>query len=213
MIGNLLRTALFAFVLGGSACFSAAASAQTLALVGGSVYASPDAAPLADAVVADVQWRHHRDRQPQRSQHSRRCARHRLHRQDHRCRLLEQPRSFHGRRVEKRAAARRRRRLQEHMQEMLTKWGFTTVWDLGSDPRDSLLLRRRVNAGEVLGPIFCLPATFSPRAAIPPICRPSCSSPKPPRRMKRRKWRAAISEWASTASSFSPASTWATSRS
>ena len=25
--------------------------------------------------------------------------------------------------------------LQEHMQAMLTKWGFTTVWDLGSDPR------------------------------------------------------------------------------
>src|SRR5271157_421339 len=31
--------------------------------------------------------------------------------------------------------------LEKHMQEMLTSWGFTTVWDLGSDPRNSLALR------------------------------------------------------------------------
>jgi len=35
---------------------------------------------------------------------------------------------------------------------MLTRWGFTTVWDLGSDPDDTLPLRRRVNSGEVPGP-------------------------------------------------------------
>src|SRR5215471_3224823 len=28
--------------------------------------------------------------------------------------------------------------LAQHMQEMLTRWGFTAVWDLGSDPRVSL---------------------------------------------------------------------------
>jgi imidazolonepropionase-like amidohydrolase len=44
---------------------------------------------------------------------------------------------------------------------MLTRWGFTTVWDLGADPSDSLPLRRRVNAGEVLGPnIFLLGSIF-----------------------------------------------------
>jgi imidazolonepropionase-like amidohydrolase len=42
--------------------------------------------------------------------------------------------------------------LEKHMQEMLTSWGFTTVWDLGSDPRNSLALRRRVESGEVPGP-------------------------------------------------------------
>src|SRR5207237_3128026 len=48
-----------------------------------------------------------------------------------------------------------------HMQEMLTRWGFTTVWDLGSNPADALPLRRRVNAGEVLGPnIFLLGSIF-----------------------------------------------------
>jgi imidazolonepropionase-like amidohydrolase len=44
---------------------------------------------------------------------------------------------------------------------MLTRWGFTTVWDLGSDPANALPLRRRVNAGEVLGPnIFLLGSIF-----------------------------------------------------
>ena len=42
--------------------------------------------------------------------------------------------------------------LEKHMQEMLTSWGFTTVWDLGSDPRNSLALRSRVESGEVPGP-------------------------------------------------------------
>ena len=51
MIGKFLRAALFAFALGVSVCFSVVANAEILALVGGSVYASPDAAPLPDAVI------------------------------------------------------------------------------------------------------------------------------------------------------------------
>src|SRR5216684_7423759 len=51
MIGNLLRAALLLFLFSVVACFSVAASAQTLALLGGRVYPSPDAAPLVDAVV------------------------------------------------------------------------------------------------------------------------------------------------------------------
>jgi len=54
-----------------------------------------------------------------------------------------------------------------HMQDMLTKWGFTTVWDLGSDPRDSLELRRRVNAGEVLGPAIFLAGDIFPKGGHP----------------------------------------------
>ena len=50
MIRNLLRVALFS-VFCSAACGNATANAQTLALVGGSVYASPDATPLSDAVV------------------------------------------------------------------------------------------------------------------------------------------------------------------
>jgi len=56
--------------------------------------------------------------------------------------------------------------LAEHMQAMLTKWGFTTVWDLGSDPTDSLPLRKRLIAARFQARKSCLPATFSRRAAI-----------------------------------------------
>ena len=51
MIGNLLRAALFHGLLAAAVGIGATANAQTLALVGGKVYASPDAAPLDDAVI------------------------------------------------------------------------------------------------------------------------------------------------------------------
>jgi len=37
--------------------------------------------------------------------------------------------------------------VEEHLHEMLTRWGFTTVWDLGSDPGNTLALRRRIESG------------------------------------------------------------------
>ncbi len=43
-------------------------------------------------------------------------------------------------------------KLEPHMQEMLTRWGFTTVFDIGSNPNDTLALRKRVDAGEIAGP-------------------------------------------------------------
>ena len=51
MIGNLLRTALFSFLVSSAATVSVAANAQTLALVGGKLYPSPDATPISEAVV------------------------------------------------------------------------------------------------------------------------------------------------------------------
>ena len=57
--------------------------------------------------------------------------------------------------------------LTAHMQEMLTRWGFTTVWDVGSHPDDSLPLRRRVNAGEVLGPTIYLAGNIFPKDGHP----------------------------------------------
>jgi hypothetical protein len=53
------------------------------------------------------------------------------------------------------------------MQEMLTRWGFTTVWDLGSDPADSLPLRRRIASGEVLGPNIFLAGSIFPSNGRP----------------------------------------------
>ena len=57
--------------------------------------------------------------------------------------------------------------LEAHMQEMLTSWGFTSVWDLGSDPDDSLPLRRRVNSGEVPGPNIFFAGNMFPKGGHP----------------------------------------------
>jgi imidazolonepropionase-like amidohydrolase len=43
-------------------------------------------------------------------------------------------------------------KLEDGLREMCTQRGFTSVVDLGSDPRSTFPLRRRVDAGEVLGP-------------------------------------------------------------
>lgn len=42
--------------------------------------------------------------------------------------------------------------LNRHLKAMLTRWGFTSVFDLGSSPWDTLALRARVEQGELLGP-------------------------------------------------------------
>jgi imidazolonepropionase-like amidohydrolase len=57
--------------------------------------------------------------------------------------------------------------LETHIQEMLTRWGFTTVWDLGSEPNNSLTLRRRVDSGEVPGPKILLTGTIFPKNGHP----------------------------------------------
>jgi imidazolonepropionase-like amidohydrolase len=73
--------------------------------------------------------------------------------------------------------------LTAHMQAMLTRWGFTTVWDLGSNPAELLPLRERVNAGEVLGPaIFFAGSIFAkdghPAYLPPEIQLPQAATPE-----------------------------------
>lgn len=58
-------------------------------------------------------------------------------------------------------------RLEPHMQEMLTRWGVTTAWDLGSDPRNTLALRKRVEAGEVPGPKILMAGDIFPKNGHP----------------------------------------------
>ncbi len=59
-------------------------------------------------------------------------------------------------------------KLEEHMQVMLTKWGDTTVFDIGSFPQDTLALRRRVENGEVAGPkIYTTAGSIYPDNGIP----------------------------------------------
>ncbi len=52
--------------------------------------------------------------------------------------------------------------VEAHLQEMLTRWGFTTVWDLGSDPDNTLALRQRIKSGEVRGPQILMAGDIFP---------------------------------------------------
>ena len=166
MIGNLFRAALFHGLLAAAAGIGATATAQTLVLVGGKVYASPDAAPLDDAVVltangiiaaigsrSDVQIP-----------------------SDARvidCTGKTVVAGFWNSHVHfteavwRNAGSAPAAPLTAHMQEMLTRWGFTTVWSLGSDPDNSMALRRRVYADEILGPNIFLVGSIFPRDGRP----------------------------------------------
>jgi imidazolonepropionase-like amidohydrolase len=166
MMKVLLRTALFPFLLGSAASSSVAANAQLLVLLAGKVYASPDAAPLLDAVVltsgglitavgsrSEVQI-------PKDASIID-------------CSGKTVVAGFWNSHVHftqaawQNAASAPAASLEDHMREMLTRWGFTTVWDLGSDPRDSLALRRRVNSGEVPGPNILLAGNIFPKGGHP----------------------------------------------
>ena len=177
MIGNLLRAALFLGLLAAAAGIGATANAQTLALVGGKVYASPDAAPLDDAVVltangviaaigsrSDVQIP-----------------------SDARvidCTGKTVVAGFWNSHVHfteavwRNAGSAPAAPLTAHMQEMLTRWGFTTVWDLGSDPDNSMALRRRVYADEILGPNIFLVGSIFPRDGHPAYLPPDAQLPE-----------------------------------
>jgi len=81
-------------------------------------------------------------------------------------------------------------KLEANMQEMLTRWGFTTVWDLGSDPRNTLALRKRVEAGEVPGPKILMAGSIFPEHGHPvylpaEMQLPEAATPEDAMRMAR----------------------------
>ncbi len=177
LIGNLRRTALFLFLFGLAISSGVAANAQTLVLTGGNVIKSPDATPLADAVVitsngvitaigsrSEIQI-------PKDAQVID-------------CTGKTVVAGFWNSHVHFTQAAWSNAErapaapLQQHMQDMLTKWGFTTVWDLGSDPGDSLPLRRRVNSGEVAGPNILLAGNMYPKGGHPVYLPPELQLPE-----------------------------------
>jgi len=69
-------------------------------------------------------------------------------------------------------------KLESLMQEMLTRWGFTTVWDLGSDPQNTLALRKRVEAGEVPGPKILMAGDIFPKGGHPVYLPPEMQLPE-----------------------------------
>ena len=175
-----------------------AAQAQTLVLKGGSVYAAPDATPIAEAVVvtmAGAITAVGRASDVQVPPDARVID----------CTGKTIVAGFWNSHVHfteapwKGAASAPAAPLTAHMQKMLTQWGFTTVWDLGSNPADLLPLRQRIKAGEVLGPEIFTAGSISPRTATRSTCRPRCSFPKPQRPSGPRSWRGPTPRWGSTA--------------
>ncbi|WP_158793271.1 amidohydrolase family protein [Granulicella sp. L60] len=79
-------------------------------------------------------------------------------------------------------------RLEAHMQEMLTRWGVTTVWDLGSAPENTLELRHRIAAGEIGGPQILMAGDIFPLNGHPvylpaEMKLPEAASPEQSERM------------------------------
>jgi imidazolonepropionase-like amidohydrolase len=172
----LLRTAVISLLLG-PAIFSSIANAESLALLGGRLYAAPDAAPLADAVVVTSGGRitavgSRSDIQIPQAATIIDCTgktivagfwNNHVH--------FTQP-------VWNTAADAPASALEAALQDMLTQWGFTTVWDLGSDPRDTLPLRRRIEAGEIAGPRIYLAGGLFPKGGHPIYLPPEMQLPE-----------------------------------
>ena len=58
--------------------------------------------------------------------------------------------------------------LRGELQAMLTRWGFTTVFDVASTTKSALALQKRIEAGEVIGPnILTVGDAFYPKDGTP----------------------------------------------
>jgi imidazolonepropionase-like amidohydrolase len=185
MIRYWLSAALLCCVL----AISPGAVAQTLVLKGGSVYASPEAMPIADAVIvtsAGVITAVGRAGEVQIPPAARVID----------CSGKIIVAGFWNSHVHfteavwENADSAPAAPLTAHMQEMLTRWGFTTVWSLGSNPSVAGL-RRRVKADEIPGPNIFLAGSIFPRdghpAYLPPeIQLPEAATPEQAAEMVRK---------------------------
>ena len=152
--------------LPGSACMAKKAAGQTiLVCVGGTVYPSPTAAPLKDAAVLAEEGKvtaveaGARFKLPDSAQ------------------VLDCKGKFivagfwnshvHFETGWQNAAEQPADKLEAHMQEMLTRWGVTTAWDLGSLSSNTQAIRRRVESGEVPGPQILMAGDIFPKNGHP----------------------------------------------
>ena len=163
MVRHWLHAALLSCLVGLSGF---AAQAQTLVLKGGSVYASPEAVRLADAVIvatAGVITAIGRAGEVQIPADARVID----------CTGKTIVAGFWNSHVHfteavwQTSATGPAAPLTAHMQEMLTKWGVTTAWSLGTNPEDGFALRRRINSGEVLGPTIFFAGSIFPKDGHP----------------------------------------------
>jgi imidazolonepropionase-like amidohydrolase len=163
---RILGVALFSLVMGLGADSCVAQEERALALVGGTVHAAPTTAPLVDAVVvvskgAITAIGNRGDVQVPQGARVIDCTGKSLTAGFWNSHVHFTEPAWRG------AASAPADALTKHMQEMLTNWGFTTVWDLGSNPSDTLPLRRRVDTGEVLGPRIFSAGSVFPKGGHP----------------------------------------------
>jgi imidazolonepropionase-like amidohydrolase len=157
-------TALLLILLGAIALN--AEKPPVLALVGGTVFVSPDAPPLHDAVVLISEGRilavgNRQDIAAPSNAGVIDCTGKYIVAGFWNSHVHFSDASWNN------AASASRNALEHHLQEMLTRWGFTTVWDLGSVPANSLALRQRVESGEIPGPKILLAGTIFPKGGHP----------------------------------------------
>jgi len=66
------------------------------------------------------------------------------------------------------AATAKAESLQGGLEAMLTRWGFTSVFDIASATDNALALRARINSGEIAGPmLLTVGAPFYPKDGTP----------------------------------------------
>ncbi len=68
--------------------------------------------------------------------------------------------------------------VEAHLQEMVTRWGFTTVWDLGSDTDNTLALRQRIKSAEFPGPQILMAGDIFPQNGHPVYLPPELKLPE-----------------------------------
>jgi len=160
------------FVLGSLSLAVSAGDDDSLALIGGTVYASPSAPALTDAVVFISGGKIERVG-------NRRELKAGLPKSG---RVIDCSGKFifagywnshvHFETGWQDAANAPAAKLEAHMQEMLSRWGFTTVWDLSSNVANTLALRRRIESGEVPGPRILMAGAIFPANGHPAFLPP-----------------------------------------
>ncbi len=150
-----------------SAAMAQPAGQNTLALVGAKIYVSPDAPPIADGTVLVENGKiTFVDKQDQVNLppgiYAINC---------HGMVVTAGFQNSHVHFIEPKwanAATLPAAQLTTQLQQMLTRYGFTTVVDTGSDPYNTIALRKRIESGEVLGPhILTAGSPLYPQNGIP----------------------------------------------
>lgn len=149
-----------------AALFAQAASAADLAIVGATVYPAPDATPIANATVVVRNGRILSVRPggaavPRAAQVIDAKGMH----------LVAGFWNSHVHLLSRdvtNARSRDRAALERALTNLLTRWGFTTAFDIASVPGNTLVLRGRIRRGEVDGPLLLtVDAPFYPKDGTP----------------------------------------------